>query len=104
MPKYWGGKYFAHGSFPEVGQMQKTEKKRKERRKKDRKLVIIMAKLCMAHASTQAAWAKTQEYKKYFRNKVGGLQKAFPIDFFIMFVKLPFAIALFYHIYLVTDL
>ena len=30
-PKYWGGKYFAHGSFPEVGQKQKTEKKEEER-------------------------------------------------------------------------
>ena len=27
MPKYWGGNYLAHGSFPEVGQKQKTEKK-----------------------------------------------------------------------------
>ena len=26
MPKYWGGKIFAHGRFPEVGQKQKTEK------------------------------------------------------------------------------
>ena len=25
MLKYWGGNYFAHGSFPEVGQKQKTE-------------------------------------------------------------------------------
>ena len=32
MPKYWGGgNYFAHGRFPEVGQKQKTEKKREER-------------------------------------------------------------------------
>ena len=30
MPKYWGGNYFAHGRFPEVGQKQKTEKKKKE--------------------------------------------------------------------------
>ena len=30
MPKYWGGNYFAHGRFPEVGQKQKTEKKRKK--------------------------------------------------------------------------
>ena len=60
MPKYWVKNYFAHGSFPEVGQKQKTEKKKKERKKeKDRKLVITMAKLCMAHAwRTQAAWAK----------------------------------------------
>ena len=27
MPKYWGKNYFAHGSFPEVGQKQKMEKK-----------------------------------------------------------------------------
>ena len=32
MPKYWGKQIFAHGSFPEVGQKQKTEKK-KERSK-----------------------------------------------------------------------
>ena len=25
MPKYWVKNYFAHGSFPEVGQKQKTE-------------------------------------------------------------------------------
>ena len=52
MPKYWGGNYFAHESFPEVGQKQKTEeKKKREKKKKDRKLVITMAKLHMAHAS-----------------------------------------------------
>ena len=52
MPKYWGGNYFANGSFPEVGQKQKTEKKERER---ERKLVITMAKLRMAHASTHGA-------------------------------------------------
>ena len=26
MPKYWVKNYFEHGSFPEVGQKQKTEK------------------------------------------------------------------------------
>ena len=31
MPKYWVKNVFAHGSFPEVGQKQKTEKK-KERK------------------------------------------------------------------------
>ena len=31
MPKYWVKNYFAYGSFPEVGQKQKTEgKKRKQ--------------------------------------------------------------------------
>ena len=55
MPKYWVKNYFTHGIFPEVGQKQKTEKKKK----KERKLVITMAKLLMAHAwRTQAAWAK----------------------------------------------
>ena len=37
-----------------MGQKQKTEKKIK-RRKRDRKLVITMAKLRMAHASTYGA-------------------------------------------------
>ena len=32
IPKYWGKKYFAHGSFPEVVQKQKTEKKEKRKR------------------------------------------------------------------------
>ena len=34
MPKYWGKQIFAHGSFPEVGQKQKTE--RKKEKKKER--------------------------------------------------------------------
>ena len=33
MPKYWGKQIFTHGSFPEVGQKQKTEKKERERAK-----------------------------------------------------------------------
>ena len=49
--KILGEKYFAHGSFPEVGQKQKTEKEKE----KERKLVITMAKLRMAHASTHGA-------------------------------------------------
>ena len=33
MPKYWGKQIFAHGRFPEVGQKQKTEgKKRRKKR------------------------------------------------------------------------
>ena len=31
MPKYWGGNYFAHGSFPEGGQKQKTEREKKKK-------------------------------------------------------------------------
>ena len=30
MPKYWGKQIVTHGSFPEVGQKQKTEKKKKK--------------------------------------------------------------------------
>ena len=51
MPKYRVKNYFAHGRFPEVGQKQKTEEKKKE----ERKLVITMAKLRMAHANTHGA-------------------------------------------------
>ena len=31
MPKYWGKQIFTHGSFPEVGQKQKMEKKKEKR-------------------------------------------------------------------------
>ena len=57
MPKYWVKNHFAHGSFPEVGQKQKTEEKeeRKREREKDCTMVITMAKLRMAHASTLGA-------------------------------------------------
>ena len=32
MPKYWGGNYFAHGVFPEVGQKQKMKKKKEKKK------------------------------------------------------------------------
>ena len=31
MPKCWGGNYLAHGRFPEVGQKQKTEGKKRKK-------------------------------------------------------------------------
>ena len=34
MPKYWGKQIFADGRFPEVGQKQKAERKRREKKKK----------------------------------------------------------------------
>ena len=34
MPKYWGKQIFIRGSFPEVGQKQKTEEKEKRERPK----------------------------------------------------------------------
>ena len=45
MPKYWGGNYFVHGSFPKVGQKQKTEKKRE-----------ILRGLCVAQAAVNELW------------------------------------------------
>ena len=36
MPKYWVKNYFAHGSFPKVGQKQKTEKKRRRKKEEER--------------------------------------------------------------------
>ena len=35
MPKYWGKQIFTRGRFPEVGQKQKTEKRKKREREKD---------------------------------------------------------------------
>ena len=34
MPKYWGKQIFSFGSFPEVGQKQKTQREKEERRVK----------------------------------------------------------------------
>ena len=33
MPKYWVKNYFTHGRFPEVGQKQKTERKKEEKKR-----------------------------------------------------------------------
>ena len=35
MPKYWGKQIFTHGSFPEVGQKQKTEREKKKKRERE---------------------------------------------------------------------
>ena len=76
MPKYWGKNYFAHGTFPEVGQKHKTEKEKKEEKLNDgdnygqathgARKHAWRTQARMAHASrlgqyawrTQAAWAK----------------------------------------------
>ena len=58
MPKYWVKNYFAHGSFPEVGQKQKTEKKKREERLNDGNNNGQAAYGARKHAwRTQAAWA-----------------------------------------------
>ena len=58
MPTYSGKQIFSLGNFPEVGQKQKTERK-----KRDKKLVLTMdGQLCIAKATwsgtRKAAWAK----------------------------------------------
>ena len=59
MPKYWVKNYFAHGRFPEVGQKQKTEKKKKERRLNNGDNNGQATHGARKHAwRTQAAWAK----------------------------------------------
>ena len=64
MPKNWGKNYFAHGSFPEVGQKQKTErKKRGEKERKRERLNNGDNNGQASHGArkhawrTQAAWA-----------------------------------------------
>ena len=58
MPKYWGGNYFEHGSFSEVGQKQKTEKKEEEERLNDGDNNGQVTHGARKHAwRTQAAWA-----------------------------------------------
>ena len=52
MPKYWVKNYFAHGSFPEVGQKQKTEEKEEERRPK---VGNNNGQLCIANATSGGA-------------------------------------------------
>ena len=51
MPKYWGKQSFTHGRFLEVGEKQKTEREKEREKRRDRKMVITMANLHMAHAS-----------------------------------------------------
>ena len=62
MPKYWVKNYFAHGRFPEVGQKQKTEKKKRKKRERGAKVGENNGQAthgARKHAwRTQAAWAK----------------------------------------------
>ena len=69
MPKYWGKQIFTHGRFLEVGQKQKTEKK-KERKKRlnDGNNNGQATNGARKHAwRTQAAWAKNSylSFKSY---------------------------------------
>ena len=58
MPKYWVKNYFAHGRLPEVGQKQKTEKKKEEERLNNGDNNGQATHGARKHAwRTQAAWA-----------------------------------------------
>ena len=62
MPKYWGKQIFTYGSFPEVGQKQKTEKIEKRKRERRVKVGNNNGQLRIANATSggacKAAWAK----------------------------------------------
>ena len=53
--KILGEKLFHTWEIPRSGSKAEDGEKRKKEREKERKLVITMAKLCMAHASTHGA-------------------------------------------------
>ena len=62
MPKYWVKNYFAHGIFPEVGQKQKTERKRPNDGNNNGQGMHGASK----HAwCKQAVWANTHGARKH---------------------------------------
>ena len=67
MPKYWGKQLFSRGSFPEVGQKQKTEK---ERQRERLKVGNNNGQLCIANATSggarKATWANLCIPATYF--------------------------------------
>ena len=56
MPKYWGKQIFAHGIFPEVGQKQKTERKRRRAKVGNNNGPLRIANATSGGAR-KAAWA-----------------------------------------------
>ena len=67
MPKYWGKQIFTNGSFPEVGQKQKTEKKRKK--KKGPKVVNNNGQLRIANATLGGACKPPGPKQLYYLSK-----------------------------------
>ena len=58
MTKYWGKQIFRHGRFPEVGQKQKTERKKERKRPNDGNNNGQAMHGARKHAwHTQAPWA-----------------------------------------------
>ena len=66
VPKYCGKNYFAHGSFPEVGQKQKTEKKKEKKRgdKEERKTGDNNGQA--THGARKHAWRTQAAWANYF--------------------------------------
>ena len=64
MPKYWGKQIFSLGSFPEVGQKQKTEKKERKREEERLNDGNNNCQLRIANVTSdgprKAAWAKKE--------------------------------------------
>ena len=58
MPKYWGKQIFSLGSLPEVGQKQKTEKKKRERLKVGNNNGQLRIANATSGGACKAAWAK----------------------------------------------
>ena len=60
MPKYWGGKILSLGSFPAVGQKQKTEEKKKkiERLKVGNNNGELLIANATSGGARKPAWAK----------------------------------------------
>ena len=76
MPKYWVKNYFAHGSFPEVGQKQKTEK--------------ILQGLGVGPGSATERWpcGKIARKSTFFRKKKITLNKYFFLDIPFSYAKI----------------
>ena len=55
MPKYWGKQIFSLWSFPEVGQKQKTERKKKEKKRERLKVCNNNGQLRIANATSGGA-------------------------------------------------
>ena len=65
MPKYWGKQIFSLGSFPKVGQKQKTEEEReKERLKDDNNNGQLRIANATSGGARKDAWAKSNAWRE----------------------------------------
>ena len=87
MPKYWGKQIFSLGSFPEVGQKQKTEKKEKEERLKvgNKNVQLRIANATWGDAR-KAPWAKILEVQTNRRTNSSRCKNIFVKTIFCTFL------------------